>query len=93
MVLKQEWGTNTKSHLLSFANTADDVHLADRDATIETEIVFSRHLLNLSEVDTVLQYSKEYHTIFLAALLHDVGKLLGRGPFALLERGQEANPS
>lgn len=90
MVLKQEWGTNTKSHLLSFANTADDVylHLADRDATIQTEIVFSRHLLNLSEVDTVLQYSKEYNTIVLAALLHDVGKLLGRGRFALLERGQ-----
>ena len=31
---------------------------------------------------------KEYQTVVLAALLHDVGKLLGRGRFALLERGQ-----
>ncbi len=32
--------------------------------------------------------TKEYQTIVLAALLHDVGKLLGRGRFSLLDRGQ-----
>ncbi|MFC1893772.1 type III-A CRISPR-associated protein Cas10/Csm1 [Chloroflexota bacterium] len=32
--------------------------------------------------------TKEYHTVVLAALLHDVGKLLGRGKFAQLDRGQ-----
>jgi len=30
----------------------------------------------------------EYQTVVLAALLHDIGKLLGRGSFALLDKGQ-----
>ncbi len=30
----------------------------------------------------------EYQTIVLAALLHDIGKLLGRGRFSLLDKGQ-----
>jgi len=30
----------------------------------------------------------EYQTVVLAALLHDVGKLLGRGSFAILDKGQ-----
>lgn len=93
-MLKQEGGTNADSHLQSFRNTADDVHLhlADRDATIQTEIVLSWHLLNLSEVDAVLQYSEECHTIVPAVFLHDMGKLLGRRRFTLLERGQHPTP-
>jgi CRISPR-associated protein Csm1 len=32
--------------------------------------------------------SREYQTVVLAAFLHDVGKLLGRGSFALIDKGQ-----
>ena len=32
--------------------------------------------------------TKEYQTVVLAGLLHDIGKLLGQGRFALLDKGQ-----
>ncbi|MBA7660696.1 CRISPR system single-strand-specific deoxyribonuclease Cas10/Csm1 (subtype III-A) [subsurface metagenome] len=41
-----------------------------------------------TRVEAVDQNVKEYQTVLLAALLHDVGKLLGRGHFALLDKGQ-----
>jgi metal-dependent HD superfamily phosphatase/phosphodiesterase len=31
---------------------------------------------------------QEYHTVILAAFLHDIGKLVGRGSFKILDRGQ-----
>ena len=34
------------------------------------------------------QNAKEYQTVVLAALLHDVGKLLGHGHFLPLNKGQ-----
>lgn len=34
------------------------------------------------------QHTKEYQTVLLAALLHDVGKLLGHGRFLPLNKGQ-----
>ena len=32
--------------------------------------------------------SKEYQTVVLAALLHDIGKFIGRGSFKMLDKGQ-----
>ena len=34
------------------------------------------------------QEEREYQTVILAAFLHDIGKLLGRGTFKLLDKGQ-----
>ena len=34
------------------------------------------------------QYVEEYRTVILAAFLHDIGKLLGRGSFKMLDKGQ-----
>jgi len=34
------------------------------------------------------KYLEEYHTVILAAFLHDIGKLLGRGSFRMLDKGQ-----
>jgi len=35
-----------------------------------------------------MQGDREYRTVILAAFLHDIGKLLGRGTFKLLDKGQ-----
>lgn len=41
-----------------------------------------------ANVRLVKQNAKEYQTVVLAALLHDVGKLLGHGHFLPLNKGQ-----
>jgi CRISPR-associated protein Csm1 len=35
-----------------------------------------------------LEPNQEYQTVILAAFLHDIGKLLGRGSFKILDKGQ-----